>query len=166
MIKPFDSKYMETQDQLSNALGNISDSLSGLNAALTGTSDTLLADMKAVPDQMFKVFDLLVGAVEDVSETSTDIRDYTEDISTQDADSDTGGKVADSVNRGVIQGDIDVGGVSGSMAIEYDFDLEDALNLTDKMSPGSKYLLRAIVSGCENYGKITAKKNCAGGIVS
>ncbi len=164
-FKKFDSKYMETQDQLSNALGNISSSLSSLNTTLSGASDTLLADMQAISDQMFKVFDLLIGAVEDVSEMSTDIRDYTEDISTQDVDSDTGGKVADSVNHGAIQGDINVGGVSGSMAIEYDFDLEDDLNLTDKMSPGSKYLLRAVISGSENYGKITAKKNCVGGIV-
>lgn len=164
-FKAFDSNYVQTQDQLSEALGNISNSLSSLNSTLTGASNTLLADMQAISDQMFKVFDLLVGAVENVSSVSTDIKDYTKDVSTQDADSDLGGKVADSINHGTIQGDINVGGVSGSMAVEYDFDLEDDLNLTDKISVGSKYLLRAVISGSENYGKITAKKNCVGGIV-
>ncbi len=164
-FKKLDSKYMENKDELSAALGNISSSLSSLNDTLSGASKTMLADIQAISDQMFKVFNLLVGAVEDVSEMSTDIRDYTEDISTQDTDSDTGGKVADSVNRGIIQGDINVGGIAGSMAIEYDFDLEDDHNLTEKMSPDSKYQLRAIISGCENYGKITSKKNHAGGIV-
>lgn len=164
-FQKLDSNYMETKDELSAALGNISSSLSGLNDTLSGASDTLLADIQSISNQMFVVFNLLVGAVEDVTEISTDIRDYTEDISTEDTDSDTGGKVADSINHGVIQGDVNVGGISGSIAIEYDFDLEDDHNLTEKMSPDSKYQLRAIVSGCENFGNITSKKNHVGGIV-
>lgn len=164
-FRKLDSKYIETKDQLSEALGNISNSLSSLNATLSGASAALLADMQAISNQMFVVFNLLVDAVENVSETSTDIEDYIEDISTWDTDADTGGKVTDSVNHGVIQGDINVGGIAGSMAIEYDFDLEDDHNLTNQISPDAKYLLRAIVSGSENYGKITAKKNYAGGIV-
>lgn len=164
-FKAFDSKYVQTQDQLSEALGNISNSLSGLNSTLTGASAALLSDIQAVSDQMFVVFDLLVDAVENVTNISTDIKDYTEDISTQEAESNSGGKVSESVNHGAVQGDINVGGIAGSMAIEYDFDLEDDHNLTDKISPGAKYLLQAIVSGSENDGRVTAKKNCAGGIV-
>ena len=114
---------------------------------------------------MFVVFDLLVDTVENVSEMDTNIRDYTKDVSARDTDSDTFGKVADSINYGQVEGDINVGGITGSMAIEFEYDLEDEYNLIQKMSPNSKYLLRAIISGCENYGNIKSKKNCAGGIV-
>lgn len=164
-FQKLDSGYLETKDELSKAIGNISGSLSGLNATISDTSATMLADIQAISNQMFIVFGLLVDSVDNVSGMSTDLKDYTEDISTQNADSDTGGKIAASINNGIVQGDINVGGIAGSMAIEYDFDLEDDHNLTNKMSPGSKYLLRAIVSDSENYGVITAKKNCVGGIV-
>jgi len=164
-FQQLDSKYIETKDEIFTALGNISDSLTSLNDTLVDTSDTLLAHMRAISDQMFVVFNVLVGIVEDVSDASADPDDHMEDISTQNTDSDMGGKVADSINYGMIEGDINVGGISGAMAIEYDFDLEDDHNLTEKMSGDSKFLLRAIISDCENYGKIASKKNHAGGIV-
>jgi len=156
---------METKNRFSEALGETLNALSDLNSIISGASPTLLADIKAISNQLFVVFDLLVDTVENVSEMNTDIRDYTKDISTRDTDSDTSGKVADSVNNGHVQGDINVGGVAGSMAIEFGYDLEDEYNPIQKMSPNSKYLLRAIISGCENYGNIISKKNCAGGIV-
>ena len=160
-----ESEYMEARAELSKALGNISDSLSVLNSTISDASGTLLADIQAVSNQMFALINLFADTFENVSDTGTDIRDYIEDISAQDPDSDTGGKAANSINYGTIQGDVNAGGISGSIAIEYDFDLEDDHNLTEKISPGSKYLLRAVISGCENYGNITSKKNHAGGIV-
>lgn len=164
-LHKFNSEYRETQDQFSGALGNISKSLGSLNETLAGTSSMLLTDIQAISKQLFIVFDLLVGTVENISEISTNIKNYTEDISTSDADSDTEGKVSESINHGIVQGDVNAGGIAGSMSIEYDFDPEDDYNLTDKISIGSKYLLRVVVSGCENDGKITSKKNYAGGIV-
>jgi len=164
-FKKLDSQYIDTRNALSEALGNISDALSVLNHTASGASETLLADIQAISDQIFVIFDLLADAVEDVSETGTDITDYIEDISRQDTDSDTGGKAGGCTNYGVIQGDINVGGIAGSIAIEYDFDPEDDHSLTEKLSPGSKYLLRAVITNCENYGKIASKKNHAGGIV-
>jgi septation ring formation regulator EzrA len=164
-VKKVDSKYLKTKDQFSQALGETLNALSGLNSIISEASPTLLADIKAVSNQMFVVFDLLVDTVENVSEMDTNIRDYTKDVSARDTDSDTFGKVADSINYGQVEGDINVGGITGSMAIEFEYDLEDEYNLIQKMSPNSKYLLRAIISGCENYGNIKSKKNCAGGIV-
>lgn len=164
-FKKLDSQYIAARNALSEALGHISDALSVLNHTVSDASETLLADIRAISDQIFVVFNLLADAVEDVSETGMDITDYIEDISIRDTDSDTGGKAADCINYGEIQGDINIGGIAGSMAIEYDFDPEDDHSLTDKLSPGSKYLLRAVISHCENYGKIAAKKNHAGGIV-
>lgn len=164
-FEKFDNNYRETQVQLSDSLGNISKSLSKLNTSFSGASDTLLSDIQAISNQTFKVFNLLIGAVEDVSEMSTNIKDYTEDISVKDTEKDTGGKIDESFNHGPVNGDVNVGGISGAMAVEYNFDLEDDLNMTNKMSPGSKYLLRAVVSKSENDGVVIAKKHCVGGIV-
>ncbi|NLC67790.1 MAG: hypothetical protein GX754_03170 [Clostridiaceae bacterium] len=164
-FKKAGSEYMETKDELFQSLRKTVDALSGLNAIISEISPAWLADIKSVSNQVFVMFDLLANAAENVLEADTGIESHREDISTQDTDSDTLGKVAGSTNYGKVRGDINVGGIAGSMAIEFEYDLEDEYNLIQKMSPDSKYLLRAVISGCENYGSIISKKNCAGGIV-
>lgn len=160
------SDYMAAQDQLNDSLSGITNSLSSLNNVINNSSTKLTDDLQAVSNQLFVVFDILIGTIEDFSALSINIDDHTEDISDQDVDdSETGGKVAYCINRGIIEGDINVGGVSGAMAVEYDFDLEDDQNLSEKISGSAKYLLRAVISGCENYSSVAAKKNCSGGIV-
>jgi len=162
-FKKMDSRYIEAMNELSAALGNVSGSLSVLKNMISDSTGTLLSDIQAVSDQLFSVFSLLTDTLEDVSQTN--IRDYFEDISAQEAYAASGGEISAGINFGTIQGDINVGGIAGSMAIEYDFDPEDDYNLAEKISPGTKYLLRAVISGCENYGTVKSKKNHAGGIV-
>lgn len=164
-FKRADNEYMETKNELSRSLGEALRALSGLNSIISEASPALLADIESVSNQMFVVFDLLVSIVESVQEMDTSVGSRTEDISTWDTDSDTTGKAAGSVNYGQVQGDINVGGIAGSMAIEFEYDLEDEYNLLWEISPNSRHLLRAVISGCENYGSIKSKKDCAGGIV-
>ena len=75
------------------------------------------------------------------------------------------GIVTECFNRGAVNGDINVGGIAGTMNIEYSSDPETDFSLTD----GTNVMIRTTVSdvivNCTNLGSVNAKKNHAGGIV-
>lgn len=64
-----------------------------------------------------------------------------------------------------MEGDVNVAGIVGSMAIEYDFDPEDDLIQEGDRSLDFRYQTKAVVASCINTGAITGKQDYAGGIV-
>ena len=134
-----------------------------INDDLDVHSDILEADMHAVNDQINYIFQIFVERIDDVEDLYFDGDGY-EDISDEDIDASTAGKVERSVNNGVVKGDINVGGIAGSMAIDEEDPEGNAAGSVNR-SFGSRYLTRCILAGCENNGQITAKKDGAGGIV-
>lgn len=165
-VKKMEDKYLETKDDFTGALGNILDSISELESILSGASQVLIEDIKQISSQIFVVFDLLTDAVESISRGEGDMVEYIEDISGEGSEEDTYGRISGSQNYGPIQGDINVGGITGSMAMEFDYDLEDEFSqIQNRISPGAKYMIRTMISHCKNFGIISSKKDCAGGIV-
>lgn len=65
---------------------------------------------------------------------------------------------------GAVRGDINAGGIAGSMAVEYDFDPEDDLVREGDSSSDFRLQTRAMIISCLNSGEITGKKDYAGGI--
>ena len=159
---PADDRFTETREQLSDALRDVSGGLSELNAVVSGGSQMLIGDLQAVSDQLFVVFDLLIDLTRNVGNGLDG--DNTEDISTEDAENATEGIVSQCSNLGAVDGDVNVGGIAGAMAVEYDFDPEDDYSLTDKVTGGTKYA-RAVIRNCGNSGDVTCKKSYTGGIV-
>lgn len=165
------SKYQQTTNDLNHCLGNISDSIGHLNNTMQANNNLLLDDLKSISDQFYVVINLIIDATleDEEDKEKEDIKDkldeYHEDISDQDTDINTQGKVAKCGNVGEIQGDVNVGGITGSMAIEYDFDPEDDVLKKGQNSMKFQYLSRAVVRECINQGKIIGKKNYIGGIV-
>lgn len=87
------------------------------------------------------------------------------DISSVKTAENMDGVISDCKNYGSIHGDLNVGGIAGTMNVEYagdpefDFDFTDSLNITLRST------VNDVMIHCMNYGEVTAKKNCAGGIV-
>ena len=101
--------------------------------------------------------------IEALSQPDT-VSNVFEDTSDQDIDATTNGKVADSVNYDIVEGDVNIGGIAGSMAVEFDLDPEDDLSAaSDKLN--YRYETKAVMSGCINKGSVIAKKNHVGGLV-
>lgn len=157
------SEMDESIDGLFDQLHAITTYAGQINDDLGVHSDILEADMHAVNDQINYIFQLFVERVDDVEELYFDGDDY-EDISEEDIDESTAGKVERSVNNGIVKGDINIGGIAGSMAIDEEDPEGNAAGSVNR-SFGSRYLTRCILTGCENNGQITAKKDGAGGIV-
>ncbi|MBO5551407.1 MAG: hypothetical protein J5966_05555, partial [Lachnospiraceae bacterium] len=151
----------------------LADNLSGMTKMLRvisgqskDTSHLLREDMSEVNDQINTVFHLISDEMDELSDKTTGdfgIDDIVTDVSEQDIDSVIDGKVDHSENRAAINGDINVGGITGSMAIDVE-DPEE--NAAGDMNGGftAKYLLRNGVFNCKNSASVTSKKDGVGGI--
>lgn len=150
-------------DSLFDQLGIISDYAGRIGDDLDIHSDILEADMRAINDQVNYIFQLFAERIEDVEDLYFEESAY-EDISEEDIEESTDGKVERAVNNGIVQGDVNVGGIAGSMAIDEEDPEGNAAGSVDR-SFGSRYLTKCIINRCENNGQITSKKNGVGGIV-
>lgn len=162
-LPALNSDYTMTVDEIFSALEDVSNEVGGLRTDLRGSGDRLHSTADAVNDQLGVISDLLMDGYNEALDGGGSA-DRLEDISDTD-DGSTQGRTADAGNRGTVEGDVNVGGIAGSMAIEYDLDPEDDIMSAGRRSMSFSYQTRAVVSGCRNGGTVTAKKNHAGGIV-
>lgn len=165
----FDIQFAKLGDKMNTSvnglfdeLGVISSYVGQINDDLSVHSDILDKDLHAINDQINIIFQLFVQRIEDVEDLYYSESGY-EDISDEDIDENSDGKVERSVNNGIVKGDINVGGIAGAMAIDEE-DPEGNAAGSVNYSFGSRYLTKCIVDRCKNDGKITAKKDGVGGI--
>lgn len=162
-LSGLDAEYRENVDNLMNHTGYILDEMDTISDEVTGNSDVLLADMRAMNKQIRNIMDIFRDIYKKMMDTD-DKDDIYEDISEQ-ASNNTQGVVEKSNNMGSIEGDVDVGGIAGSIAVEYDFDPEDDLKELGDKSLNQKYQTKAILRDAVNYGAVKAKKDYVGGVV-
>ena len=160
---PLDEDYETELDGLFDHLRGTMDELDALNGDLSDGSDTLASDLRAVNDQFNVVFDLALDLLTDIEDA--DASDLYEDVSEDNIEETEDGKVCESVNYGSVQADLNVGGIVGAMAVEHELDREDDDEEENASLFNRTYQARAVVQRCVNHGEITAKKDCAGGIV-
>lgn len=151
-------------DVLDNTMTVLSDSVSGLNQVMLSSSDVLLDDLRAINAQFGIVVNVLRQTVEEDENEQSD--ELLEDVSDQvPEDEEDAAIISNSANSGTIEGDINTAGIVGSMAIEYDYDLEDDLTVIGDRSLDFRYQAAAITRQCVNTGAIAGKKDYVGGIV-
>lgn len=153
--------FDRSRESLSDSVAEIADILNFINTTAADKNGRIGNDIQAVSDQLFAIID----TIKEAFEGNGGDKDYIEDISFEDTGEQTEGKTAACVNYGAVEGDVNVGGITGSMAIEYDFDPEDDIKTEGESSRNFIYQTRAVIRSCRNNGEITAKKNGAGGIV-
>lgn len=156
----------DTQIQLNTSLHGLSSAINGmtgqmrlLNSEVSGTSGILNSDLKAISDQINTIGDTLSDAI-----FGTQQEELIEDTSLDDIDLITLGKVSNSINQGSVYGDINVGGITGNMGIEYALDPEDDIAGKISGTERRKYELKAVILNCKNETVVTAKRNYVGGI--
>lgn len=161
-LSPLGQEARDAGDDLYASLSDLSDGMEELRTTVDGAGDTLAADLRAVSRQMNKVLNLMLDAFSDLQDVTEQDRELIEDTSDEDISATRQGKVTGCRNAGTVEGDRNVGGAVGSMAIEYDLDPEDDV---ERFSLGTTYETKAVLQDCLNRGTVTAKKDCAGGLV-
>ena len=145
---------------LSSAVNGISGQIALLNSAVAGTVGTLAEDVRQINAKFSELSDTLFEAMDQVENG-----DIITDTSALDIDSITLGKVSYCTNRGAVSGDINAGGVAGSMGQEYTADPEDDVSGDLSGEYRRQYEYKAVIQLCENDGVVTGKRSYVGGIV-
>lgn len=151
----------DSADALFRTMEQISTQMRALNTQANDSLGQLTDDIRAISNQLHATMNTLLDAVAEVENGTGDLFS---DTSEERIDTVTSGKLLSCVNHGDISGDINVGGITGSMAVEYELDPEDDL-LSDTTSLYRReYELKAILQKCVNTGTVTSRRDYAGGI--
>lgn len=149
------------RNELYAEIKNISSGLSKFNDDMSSQSDVVNKDFQDINDKINEILDLMLDKIE--AYMKLDVEPLYNDVSDEEIDEQTTGRVDGCNNVGDVSADINVGGIAGAMAVDSD-DLEDnAAGRTD-ISLGSRYLAKCVINNCQNNGYITSKKDGAGGI--
>ena len=150
------------EDMFAN-VNSMSDELKSLNKQMDSYGEEAVAKMDAITAKFETIVEL---ALEIVGQTlNPDRDDIISDTSDADIEAVTAGKVYGCANTGAVEGDLNIGGITGTMAIEYELDPEDDLTSSVSGTQQRMYEMKAIVQSCVNSGAVTAKRSYAGGIV-
>lgn len=158
-----DEDFTAAVNGFSNNFAGITNAISSISGTAESESDVLLEDLRKINDEFAKITDIL-RELKDKT-LNTDEKDgVTTDVSEDNSNSRQGNAYS-CTNSGGVQGDLNVGGITGSMALDFDFDPEDDIATEGERSYSFSYKVRDVIEGCTNTGEITAKKNYCGGIV-
>lgn len=147
--------FFSKTDALSDAVEVLRDSVGDKKNDFYNELDALQVEMRSLRDILKSAYDDSVRADED---------GFLEDISDDGGEDEARGRVATCRNAGAVNGDINVGGIVGSLAIEYDFDPEDDIKNNGDRTLKYTYKTKCTIVRCKNEAEVTAKKHEAGGI--
>lgn len=160
-IAPSNQETALSAGALYGTVAGLEEELHAMTGSVTSMTKDVADSVRKINNQFMVVMDTLMTAVYSVQDEGSSLL---EDTSSQDIDSITSGKVYAAENRGMVCGDVNVGGITGTMAVESELDPEDDLKQLTSGGMQQTYELKCILQRCVNNGKVTARKNCAGGI--
>ncbi len=145
---------------LTSSISGLQSQIDQLNSAVSGTTGQLASDVQQINQKYSELTDTLYNAMEDASTPQTVVTD----ASATDPDTITLGKIAQSSNSGEIQGDLNVGGIAGSLSMEYPSAPESETSSELSWDQKRQYALRAVLLGCQNDGTVSAKYSFVGSV--
>ena len=145
---------------LTSSINGLQSQINQLNSAVSGTTGQLASDVEQINQKHKELTDTVYDAMEDASTPQTVITD----ASATDPEAITLGKITQSTNSGEIQGDLNVGGIAGSMSMEYPSDPESETASELSRDQKRQYALKAVLLDCQNDGAVSAKYSFAGSI--
>ena len=155
-------EYRNHTMSLNNSLQGMSENFGILNSEMNGASDVLIDDLEAVNDQFDKIMKLYTDALDGVLDM--DYSNIVEDNSYEVAETCTDATISSCTNTGIVSGSLNVSGIAGTMAIEYDYDLESDVTGIKEGGYNTTYITKCVVRGCKNTENVECGKDNSGGI--
>ncbi len=159
-------KYLNSAgNRLSSTFGTVYEQLNIVNLSLAdilSNTDESNAEVNSFLNSAINQLDVIgttVSNMLDKPEYST--VDVSENIELEEKP----GQISSCRNNGSICADSNVGGIAGIMAIEIGNDPEEDFRMSESLWVDTTALFRAIIMTSTNAGNVTAKNDCAGGIV-
>lgn len=157
-----DDALKKGSDAINNRINELAAKLGDVYGVFSESGGHLASDLKMANDQFSRVMLLMANAMNGAAQN-----DIFEDVSEELGETVTEGNVSENTNHAPVDGDNNVGGIAGSMGIEYEFDLEDSLIQIVGANGiiSNTYNAACINSGNANYSEVTGRKDRIGGIV-
>ena len=149
----------DPQDPLA-AITGFGSRLKDLNNSASGSVDTVADDLRDINSKFNEVSNTVLDAISAASNPASVISDGSQG----NIDKITLGKTSACTNSGAVSGDVNTGGIAGSIAIEYELDPEDDVSANLDGEYRRQYEYRAVVQQCANTGAVSAKRSNTGGI--
>ena len=157
-----DEEYRAHTNSLADNMAAMNDNFGLLNSEMNNATGVLVGDLQAINDQFNNILNLYTDALDGVLD-----KDYTamySDESYKEASYTTDATVDSCFNFGKCEGDIDISGIAGTMAIEYEFDKEGDVTGIKDANLNSSYITKCVLRNNRNYGNIESQKDYSGGI--
>lgn len=142
----------DTTNKAANELDEISDSISQ-------TRDTLTKDINAINAKVADIASLASEQADNFKRIAEG-DDIIEDYSAVDPENEEASRIRNCDNKGYVNGDRNVGGIAGALAIEGTDANDEA-----RSSAGNRYVTVAVLEDSNSNGIIELRKENAGGIV-
>lgn len=149
----------DPQDPLA-AITGFGSRLKDLSNSASGSVDTVADDLRDINSKFNEVSNTVLAAISAASDPASVISDGSQG----NIDKITLGKTSACTNSGAVSGDVNTGGIAGSIAIEYELDPEDDVSADLDGEYRRQYEYRAVVQQCANTGAVSAKRSNTGGI--
>ena len=149
----------DPQDPLA-AITGFGSRLKDLNNSASGSVDTVADDLRDINSKFNEVSNTVLAAISAAGNPASVISDGSQG----NIDKITLGKTSACTNSGTVSGDVNTGGIAGSIAIEYELDPEDDVSANLDGEYRRQYEYRAVVQQCANTGAVSAKRSNTGGI--
>lgn len=149
----------DPQDPLA-AITGFGSRLKDLNNSASGSVDTVADDLRDINSKFNEVSNTVLAAISAASDPASVISDGSQG----NIDKITLGKTSACTNSGTVSGDVNTGGIAGSIAIEYELDPEDDVSADLDGEYRRQYEYRAVVQQCANTGAVSTKRSNTGGI--
>lgn len=149
----------DPQDPLA-AITGFGSRLKDLNNSASGSVDTVADDLRNINSKFNEVSNTVLAAISAAGNPASVISDGSQG----NIDKITLGKTSACTNSGAVSGDVNTGGIAGSIAIEYELDPEDDVSANLDGEYRRQYEYRAVVQQCANTGAVSAKRSNTGGI--
>ena len=151
-------------DNMQAQLDGVTDSLKRIADAGSEYGSVIDADLKLVNEQVNVIYNLVAAKVDELEVSDSDsLKDYYKEVEEDRLDEITSGRMDLCINNGIVDGDINIGGIVGAMSVDTDDQEENAAG-SISFRLNYEYTTACLVDGCKNYGKVTAKKDGVGGI--
>ncbi len=149
----------KAKNQIDQASNDATESLNELSDSIANTRKTLTKDINAISDKISDITSLAEQQVDNFRKASNG-ETVIEDYSAVESTNESASRLSGCKNTGYINGDRNVGGIAGAMAIEGS-DSEDE----NDGELGQTYVTLAVLEDSDSNGLIEVRKENAGGIV-
>ncbi|MBE6759692.1 MAG: hypothetical protein E7554_06335 [Ruminococcaceae bacterium] len=163
-LAPDGSGNPPDSDSTLAALNNLSGAMSSINGTVNNMASAGQDSVQELTDQLGKLLEDINSISTTIGNAANNVGGTVADVSDNDTDEDTSGKVENCINNGSVDADVNAGGIVGAMSVENDLDPEDDFVSVGSSSVNFDCEIRAVVVRCENHGEVTAKRQSAGGI--